>query len=204
MNIKELATFNNTIEEINKLVPEIFRNKISKIHFTSQFDNSFGVELYSEISSFCRVEFNSKKITIAINIDYVTYKSSDWNEEEPYITLSVYDKNMENYHIKYSCKNKKINNKYVTTTKINKINNLLDLLNIETSVENKKMINILINNLVWKTKVMCNPYNNMYAENLINANSINELNNKEELDSPNEFFKYGKSDKPIKHYFELN
>uniref|UniRef100_A0A6G6ACC4 Uncharacterized protein n=1 Tax=Borely moumouvirus TaxID=2712067 RepID=A0A6G6ACC4_9VIRU len=204
MNIKELATFNNTNEEINKLVPEIFRDKLHKIHFTSQFDSSFGVELYSEISSFCNIQFKSKEMIIALNIDYVTYKNSDWNEEEPYITLSVYGKNMENYHIKYSCKNKKINNKYVTTTKINKINNLLDLLNIESSIKNKKMTNILINNLVWKTKVMCNPYNNIYAENLINANSINELNNKEELDSPNEFFKYGKSDKPIKHYFELN
>ncbi|AVL95148.1 hypothetical protein ma761 [Moumouvirus australiensis] len=204
MNIKELSTFNNTTEEINTLVPDIFRDKISKIFFTSQFDNSFGIEIYSEISSFCRVEFNSKKITIAFNIDYVTYKSSDWNEEEPYITLNIYGKNVKNYHIKYSCENKKIGDKYVTMTKVKKINRIFNLLNIEPSIENKKMANILINNLVWKTKVICNPYNNMYVENLINANFINELNSKEELDSPNEFIKYGKSHKPIKHYFELN
>nr|AEX62353.1 hypothetical protein mv_L148 [Moumouvirus Monve] len=60
MNIKKLSIFNNTPEEINELIPQIFRDKISNIHFTSEFDNSFGFELRSEVSSFCsRVLFTA-------------------------------------------------------------------------------------------------------------------------------------------------
>ncbi|AQN68639.1 hypothetical protein [Saudi moumouvirus] len=63
------------------------------------------------------------------------------------------------------------------------------------------MLGILINNLVWKTKIMCNPYSDMYAENLINANTINELNSQEDLDLPDKNVKYGKS---LEYYFKFN
>ncbi|AGF84957.1 hypothetical protein QJ854_gp825 [Moumouvirus goulette] len=173
MNINKLSTFNNTIEEINELVPKIFRDKISRINFTSGFDNSFGIDLYSEISSFCYIEFNVQDIIITLHIDYVIYKSNDWNEEEPYIILGILKIHQKNYHIKYSCTNEKIKDKNIIVTKINKTNRLLKLLNLEISTHNIKMLEILINNLVWKTKVMCNLLNNnIYTEKLINANFI--------------------------------
>nr|AEX62351.1 hypothetical protein mv_L146 [Moumouvirus Monve] len=48
---------------------------------------------------------------------------------------------------------------------------------------------------------MCNPYSDMYAENLINANTINELNSQEDLDLPDKNVKYGKS---LEYYFKFN
>ncbi|ANB50938.1 hypothetical protein [Powai lake megavirus] len=158
--------------EINQLVPQILHNKLNYMYFFSDFDDTCNTELFTELSSSSDIIFKETSKLVSLHIDYSIYKSSYWNENDIDITLYVKNGHKEkNYNIKFLCKKKQINNDSINIITITHTDKLLRYLDLDITIDNKKIAGIFLNNIVWKTKSICNPNKYKYCETIIDYNS---------------------------------
>nr|WBF70417.1 exodeoxyribonuclease 7 large subunit [Megavirus caiporensis] len=158
--------------EINQLIPQILHNKLNYMHFFSDFNDPSDTELYTELSSSGDIIFKETSKLVSLHIDYSIYKSSYWNENDIDITLYVKNGHKEkNYNIKFLCKRKQINNDSINIITITNIDKLLRYLDLDITIDNKKTVGIFLNNIVWKTKSICNPNKYNYCETIIDCNN---------------------------------
>ncbi|AZL90010.1 hypothetical protein QKC54_gp0848 [Megavirus baoshan] len=158
--------------EINHLIPQKLHDRLSYMYLFSDFDDACHNEICTELSSSGDIIFKETDILVSLHIDYTIYKSSFWNENDIDITLYVKRGQREkNYNIKFLCEKKQINNDNINIITITHVDKLLRYLDLDTSINNKKMMGIFLNNIVWKSKSICNPNRYTYHEMLIDCNN---------------------------------
>ncbi|AUV58796.1 hypothetical protein [Bandra megavirus] len=175
--------------EMNQLIPQKIHDRLNYMHFFSDFNDSYNTEIFTELSSSSDVIFKETSKLVSLHIDYIIYKSSLWNENDIDITLYVkHGQREKNYDIKFLCKKKQINNDSINIITITYIDKLLRCLDLDISIDNKKMIGIFLNNIIWKTKSICNPNKYTYCEMLMDCNNIKI--NKDIISSNKYLFKF--------------
>ncbi|AFX92092.1 hypothetical protein CE11_00060 [Megavirus courdo11] len=157
-----------------KIIPDIFKNKIICLDFCTDYHGG-GYDDYNNISSWACIEFDNG---LKIDANYSISRSRDWNTEKVEIKL-----NMEVTPLYYKRIRQKFN-KYPNAVILEldkKFLKILDESKLKHNTYNKKMLGILINNIISQTQTTCDDENDSYEINIIDIDEINKLNNDKSL-----------------------
>ena len=193
----ELNTFIKTkIEQIDLdvdkefLIPSIFHSYVTSITFNCNYDkeNNIGFDSYKEI--YCNGLIILGK-NMRIGSSYSICSGNDFNSNEVSIFFEKCFRSKKSnklfwkkYDINYNCNghwsNSNNNGKYITQISVNTLT-ILDILKLEQNVYNRKMLGVLINNIVARTERECDDECCCYQEQEIDCNELSEINNNKSL-----------------------
>ncbi|BCS82831.1 hypothetical protein QLL95_gp1292 [Cotonvirus japonicus] len=159
-------------ELILQIVPDIFRDKINSLSFDTNYRGD-GFDEYKHINGCSHIIFDNG---LTIDTDYDIHSSNNWNTGIVEIIL-----NKEITPIFYECKNHNKRPNTIILQLDKKFLNILDRLNLEHNTYNKKMLGLLINNIISKTQTTCDDETDCYDINAIDIDNVKKLNTKKSL-----------------------
>ncbi|AFX92091.1 hypothetical protein CE11_00059 [Megavirus courdo11] len=161
---------------IQQFVPDIFRNKIKLLTFETSFNDGSSYDDYNQINNYGWAEFDCN-LTIS-----TSYEISKTNPGQSVKLQLKQGKTKTNYQYDYEpqWRNKRPNTTILLLDK--KLLNVLDVLELEHNLYNKKMLGVLIHNMLHNTETADDIYKESdYDTKAINIKNINELNSEESL-----------------------
>ena len=150
---------------IKDLVPKLFVQYVDDISFDTNFsdDKNLNYDDYNELNSYGHISFTNG---LVMSTDYHIYRRHDWNEGDVDIFMG------NNKKLYYEYDNINENN----TLKLDKLFlKILDRFKLKNNANNRKMLGILINNLVVQTKIICDSETN-YDESIIENEDVDKCN----------------------------
>ncbi|BCS82830.1 hypothetical protein QLL95_gp1293 [Cotonvirus japonicus] len=159
---------------IRQYVPDIFSDKIISLSFNTNYDynNSYGD--YKEINNYGWCKFNND-LTIT-----TTYKISNGCFGKS-IKLQLKQGKMKTDCV-YDYKEQDKRSNTIILLLDEKLLEILDVLKLKRNLYNKKMLGVLIHNILFKTEIACDIDEECdYDTNAIIIDNINEFNDKKSL-----------------------
>lgn len=155
------------------LIPNLFKSYVTSVEFcTNYVDDGLGFECYDHIYCNDRIHFN-KKFTLLTG--YAIYKKRDWNSSVVSISLMTnkYDIKIKyHYNHNYNWSNENGKKFRMTELELNESAlKILDLIGLDKNTFNKKMLGIMINNIIMQTMLTCDDARDYDEEIIVDNNN---------------------------------